>query len=178
MGVLLIGGAGLALAASRRPSAAQQAPEGGAAPAATGGRLWTVDGAILNGPMTAFMDELAAAVPGVPLTVTSGYRSPSSQAAALKYKRDHGDDLHKLYAQDDLVDELLAVPSDGMALVIADQVKRGRYLSRHLRGDALDLRSKTLSQAQIDAVKAAAVRLGAKALQEGIPPHIHLERIG
>ena len=116
----------------------------------------------------------------VPVHVTSGTRPPLQQAqavASLRYKR--GDaSVRALYAQKDLIDEVLAKDKSdtaGMAKVLEKQVRRGRFLSRHMRGDAIDLRTNNLTSAQVATLTAAVRAMGAKALLE--PDHLHVERI-
>jgi len=136
----------------------------------------------LNESQVAFLRRLQAAIPHIPLYVTSATRTPESQASALATKRNLGDDLYKLYskANHDIIRELMAVPNTvaDMARVIQKYVDQGRFLSRHMRGDAIDLRSKNLTSAQIQEVINAAIRLGAKGIYETKPPHIHVESIG
>ncbi len=125
-----------------------------------------------------FLTRLRAELPAdLPLYVTSGQRTAREQASALKTKRDLGDDLHALYAADDIIAELLAGPNDvaRMEAIIARYAAAGRLLSKHQRAGAVDLRSKILTRAQIDLVLAAAKRLGVKALYETKPPHIHVD---
>jgi hypothetical protein len=128
-----------------------------------------------------FIAALRRAVPAsIPIYVTSGTRTPERQAAALKTKRDMGDNLYKLYRADYIVKELMAVPNtvSAMAPIIRKWAQKGVFMSRHMRGDAVDLRSRNLTKSQIDTVMAAAKRLGAKAIYESKPPHIHIEAIG
>lgn len=135
-------------------------------------------GVVLTDAMRSFLAYLARVLPAdVPLHVTSGVRTTLAQAKALKVKRDLGDDLLKLYAQDDLVRELLAVPNDveAMRQVLDRQVARGRFLSDHMRKNALDLRSKNLTSDQAAQIEEAAERVGAKVVRERSPPHIHIE---
>ena len=139
-------------------------------------------GLVLNDAQAAFLAQLRAAVPpSIPLHVTSGTRSPEAQASALVTKRNLGDNLRALYRSNlDIIEALLAVPNTvaAMATVLRHYMAQDRYLSRHMRGDALDLRSYTLSPAQRAVVMQAAARLGAKTNYETKPPHIHIERIG
>jgi hypothetical protein len=114
------------------------------------------------------------------LTITSGTRPPSRQASAVSYKRVKEGDaaVRSLYSQKDLIDEVLAKGKTdvaGMTAVLTAQVKRGRYLSRHMRADAVDLRTRDKTASQIKQMQASAIRLGAKALVES--DHLHLERV-
>tara|TARA_R110000751_G_scaffold120291_2_gene221028 strand:- start:924 stop:1571 length:648 start_codon:yes stop_codon:yes gene_type:complete len=138
-------------------------------------------GLVLNNGQVKFLAALRRAVPpAIPLYITSGTRTPERQAAALKTKRDLGDNLYKLYRADYIVKELMAVPNtvSAMSSIIRKWMKKGVFMSRHMRGDAVDLRSRNLTKSQIDTVMAAARNLGAKAIYETKPPHIHIESIG
>jgi len=139
-------------------------------------------GVVLGEAQTAFLRRLRAALPAdVPLHVTSGTRTVEAQARALVDKRDLGDDLRALYRSNRaIIDEVLAVPNrvDAVAAVVRRHALAGRILSRHMRGDAIDLRSRNLTPDQRQAVLAAARSLGAKAIEESKPPHIHVENIG
>lgn len=137
----------------------------------------------LNESQVNFLRRLRAEVPSnIPIYVTSATRTPESQASALATKRNLGDDLYKLYskANHDIIRELMAAPNTvaDMANVLRKYVSQGRYLSRHMRGDAVDLRSKNLTSAQIQTIMETAKRLGAKTKYETLPPHIHIESIG
>lgn len=128
------------------------------------------------------LDRLAAAVPDVPWIVTSGTRSPAQQAAAMGSKIERGENLYDLYAQDDLVSEILAVIGSttapdvaAMTAVIEAQVARGAYISRHLREDALDFRTRGLTDDQVDRMVAAVRAEGGQALVES--DHLHVEEL-
>ena len=132
-------------------------------------------GVKLNAKMIDFLKALRAKVPTeIPVTVTSGFRTPEEQAKALKAKRDGKDDLVALYG--DNAKEILAVPNEVSAMTakINDMIKRGIYMSPHMRGNALDIRSKTWKPNQLSQVEKAVTELGAKPLEEKIPPHLHV----
>ena len=136
-------------------------------------------GVELNAAMTSFLTRLRATVPAsVPIYVTSGYRSPEAQARALVVKRNLGDDLRALYGS--RVAPVLAAENtmEAMSAALRAQIATGLYLSRHMRGDALDLRTQGLTSAQVAAIQRAAEALGAKTLLETKPPHLHIERVG
>lgn len=138
-------------------------------------------GVLLNDALTGFLGRLRSVVSSeIPLHVTSGIRSANAQASALHTKRNLGDDLYRLYARDDLIKEILAVPNtvSDMARVISNQIARGQYLSNHMSGAALDLRSKNWTSEQANTVLSAARSLGVEAKLETTPPHLHLEGIG
>ena len=137
----------------------------------------------------AFMDRLRSALPAhIPLTVSSSFRTPGEQASAMRTKLREGatlEDLRKLYGNSGAINEVLATPPEAWEAVIAAQVARGTFLSRHLRHDALDLSVKLpdsdvyMARPWQDAIVAAALASGAaRAFVEDDPPHIHIERIG
>lgn len=145
-------------------------------------RTWTQDPTEqISAPTAAFLDRLAAAVPDIPIYVTDALRTPADQASAMWDKAMRGEDLYALYQRDDLVAEFMAATSLEAAIsVMENQVARGELISRHLWRDeyglhALDLRTRNLSSSQVSRLKAAAEKLGAKALFEG--DHLHLERL-
>ena len=142
---------------------------------------WTPYGSpVLTDKLRAFLDRLAARL-GRRLVVTSGVRTPESQAQAMLKKKQAGEDLHDLYAQDSLVDELFAVPEtlEDWTAVLQSQVDRGFYISDHMRGDAIDIDDYDASGKQLDkgAVFAAAEAEGVEVRFESILSHYHFEEI-
>ena len=139
-------------------------------------------GVTLNAAMRSFLSRLDAATPGIPIHATSGVRTAEAQARALVTKRQLESDasVSRLYGNRSTIQEVLSVPNSpsAMASVLASQMRRGVFLSRHMRGDALDVRSRNLTRAQQEAVVNAARALGAKAIIEANPAHIHIEQIG
>lgn len=137
----------------------------------------------------AFLERLVAALveaagdgSPVPVVVTSGIRSPAQQAAALAVKLRRGDDLFALYKRHDLVAEIVEAAGDtsdpdvdAMTRAVEAQVARSQFLSVHLSGAAVDLRTRDLSREQRDQLVAAVRQLGAKPVVES--DHLHVERI-
>ena len=95
---------------------------------------------------------------GEGLTVTSGTRTPRSQAAAMYYKLTHGGIPSHFYKNHQAYGEILAAYNDArkaraneqatvdaMTRVIDRQVSKGIYISLHLRGEAVDVRSRGMS---------------------------------
>ena len=138
---------------------------------------------VLNKTQIGFLRQLRKLVPrATPIYVTSGTRTPEAQARALAVKRKgdpSGKGILKLYGYSNAIKAILAVPNSisAMARVIRAQIGAGTYLSRHMRGDAVDIRNRNLNQAQQAQIVAAAKRLGARAIVERNPPHIHIGRI-
>ena len=128
-------------------------------------------GVVLTDAMKAFAGKVREQV-GFDIVITSGVRTPLRQAQALAQ-----DCRFDVYSQHDLVAELepLCPDVNAMAAKLQEQVDRGRYLSRHMRSDAVDFRTRGLSAAERAAVINASRELGGKVLDEG--DHIHVERI-
>lgn len=157
------------------------------AEAPVAGQLTIRSGVVLNEGQAAFVHALRAVLdPGVPLTVTSGTRTPERQASAMLGKWTAGEargpgggakELHDIYGDDDAISVLLQLPREAgvWAGQIAAWAAQGRLLSRHQRGDAVDLHTASLTTAQRDALIAAAKQLGARTLLESAPPHLHVD---
>lgn len=159
---------------------------GGGLETGASGEGWSSgSGVKMNDKMIAFMDDLAEKT-GIYLFVTDGVRTAADQAAALATKVELGEtmeELYALYVRDDLIAELAEAPVEAWPDIIEAQIDRGDYLSSHMSGEALDLRTSgggagatgQLSTGEVNAVAAAAGELGARAVNEDTPPHLHLE---
>lgn len=120
------------------------------------------------------------------LVVTSFGRTPSRQARAVrglitrhgvKYVRD-------LYRNSPAINEVLTAYLNNrrrsqkaqreMTRVIEDQVARGVYVSKHLRGLAADIRRRGKGAARLSALRAAARKAGATVLVEPECYHLNL----
>jgi hypothetical protein len=110
---------------------------------------------------------------GKDLTVTSGTRDPQRQAEAMYVKLQRGEDLHHLYKQTGLLDEIMEAYRNesasrgskretvgAMSEVIERQVARGEYISRHLGGEAVDVRKRDMSSDEQHILKMVAKDLG------------------
>lgn len=183
VGVAGLGVAALVYGASRTPKGRELLEEGGELldeGQDRARRAWAaLQGVDVPARLSPFLDALQDAV-SFDVTITSGTRTAGQQARAMASKIQRGHNLYELYAQDDLVSEILAVIGSttspdvaAMAEVIADQVARGRFISRHLRDDALDVRTRNLSADQVAELVATVEQLGGEALDEG--DHVHLE---
>jgi len=129
--------------------------------------------------MRAFLSELAGRT-GLELYVTSGVRSAADQARAMMAKLEADSDALDIYVRDDLVAELLAADFARWTELIEAQIAAGHYLSAHLTGRALDLRTAGAGAGHLDAgevgvVELAAAELGAETLDEGDHLHVELE---
>ena len=126
---------------------------------------------------------------GKAFVVTSGTRAPDRQAKLIFDKLARGEDLSKLYKDKGAVAELKRVydagrtagkDRDGVVRLLADairaQMKRGTYVSAHLRAGAADIRSTTMDAAERRAFLEATRDVGGvSVLSESTPPHFHLQ---
>jgi len=133
----------------------------------------------LNQRMVDFLGALRKAVdPSIPIHVNSAVRTVEEQAAAMKTKRDLGDDLRALYGSK--VAPVLAAPNTvpAMAAALQELANKGVVMSRHMFGDALDIRVRDWNQEQRNIVASAVAALGGKPQFETTPPHLHIEGLG
>ncbi len=149
------------------------------------------EGVVVPEALEARLEAVARALfraTGRRLLVTSGTRSAERQAAAMYVKARLGSNLRRVY-RSDLAAPIVRAYRRGrknkatkaeivaeMAAVIEAQMARGLYISRHLRAGAIDVRSRGLSRNERQALRAA-IRAdgGIRLLEEGRPPHFHLE---
>jgi hypothetical protein len=126
---------------------------------------------------------------GRSFVVTSGTRGPEDQADVFVAKLEAGDDVLKLYRDKNAVLELKRLYDLGraasrprallvaqIAAAIKAQMRRGVFISAHLRAGAADVRSTTMTGADrrhfVDAAREVG---GVSILVETIPPHFHLQ---
>jgi hypothetical protein len=126
---------------------------------------------------------------GRTFVVTSGTRDAESQAEAIYDKLSLGEDILKLYKDKAAALELKRAYDAGRAadkskstivVTIADtiraQMRRGVYISAHLKAGAADVRTSTMTGAErrafVDVARAAG---GVLVLEETAPPHFHLQ---
>ncbi len=124
---------------------------------------------------------------GRELVVTSGTRSSREQAEAMYDKMVLGQRLTRLYRDYDAAAEIQdayranrrrgrAACVAAMARVIDAQVRRGRYISRHLHASAADVRSYDLSRRERRVFEEIVRGMReVSLLAEGVPPHYHLQ---
>jgi hypothetical protein len=113
----------------------------------------------------------------VPLTITSAARSDREQASAMLNKWNLGGDseLRKIYGKK--AEEFIAAPKtlDAWEQIIKDRNSRSQRTSPHMRGVAVDIRTKDLSSSQVDALISAARAAGGRTLLEDTPEHLHVD---
>lgn len=126
---------------------------------------------------------------GRTFVVTSGTRGPEEQADVFVAKLEAGDDVLKLYKDKAAVLELKRVFDVGraagrprpaivaqIATTIRAQMKRGVFISAHLKAGAADVRSSNMTNADKRAFVDAAREVGGvMVLLETVPPHFHLQ---
>lgn len=126
---------------------------------------------------------------GKTFIVTSGIRDPDSQAELIFRKLALGEDLLKLYKDKSAVLELKEVFDEGrrakrprativtqLATMIRAQMKRGIYISAHLKAGAADIRSTSMTPSDKRAFIEAARDVGGfDIMLESTPPHFHLQ---
>ena len=153
---------------------------------ATAGRHFTVNqGILMTNALRPRLQELADTYfqrTGQSLRVTSGYRPPARQAAAMyDLIANHGETyVRNLYANKGAVDQILGAyrnnsgsRSDAisaMTRTIQNQVDNGTYISSHLRSRALDLSTAT----NLGVLRQIVGEMGGSVLNEGDHYHVQL----
>jgi hypothetical protein len=125
---------------------------------------------------------------GKSLVVTSGTRDAAAQAEVIYDKLVAGDDIVKLYKAKNAALELKRIYDDGksakidrgaivdgMADAIRGQVKRGVFISAHLRAGAADVRSSDMTTSDKRRFVEATEVGGLSVMLEATPPHFHLQ---
>ena len=152
---------------------------------------YTADEGVHLGPqMATTMERIAAEFrrrTGRRLHVTSGTRSPRQQARAMYEKLRLGQRLTRLYRDYEAASEIQSAyrrhrragrraAVRAMSQVIRQQIARETYISRHLRASAVDVRSRNLSRRHRQVFRNVVRAVGGVALlEEGTPPHFHLQ---
>ena len=145
---------------------------------------------VLDAAATAYVARVAAAfyqATGKDLVVTSAYRGPDEQAAAMYGKfvgpewniyKDKAalTEIHAVFLKDRAARKSREETIADMAQVICRQVGQHRYISSHLVATAVDFRKIGLSAEEKAAlVKAARDAGGHVVIDEGSPPHLHVQ---
>lgn len=126
---------------------------------------------------------------GKTLIVTSGTRDAEDQAEAVFDKLELGDDILKLYRSKTAVAELVRVYELGkarkldraasvqnLAVTIKNQMRRGVFISAHLKDGAADVRSTNMSPVEKRQFLEEALGVGGLSVMfETVPPHFHLQ---
>jgi hypothetical protein len=120
-------------------------------------------------------------ITGKELVVTSAERDAFKQGQLMLRNYHMGVDLYILYKRHDLLDKIMPHIKDGNVLEIENELKRqmnvGDYISKHLCGQAIDIRSRHLTMNQrIEVVKRLNKTKEVMAINEGT--HIHIQTVG
>ena len=110
------------------------------------------------------------------IVVTSGFRTPERQISAMFYKIEQGEDITKLYLDNDFAQSVIDAYPDVKAGARAVQayINRGGGKTMHLSGNAIDIRTKDLPQSKVDKIIETVENMGDRALYEPVPPHIDI----
>ncbi len=153
---------------------------------ATNGRHYTVNqGILMTDALRPRLQQLADAYfqrTGRNLHVTSGYRPPARQAAAMYDLIANRGEAHvrNLYRNKPAVDQILnayrnhrgsrSAAISAMTRTIENQVNNGTYISSHLRSRALDLSIST----NLSVLRELVGQMGGSVLNEGDHYHVQL----
>lgn len=153
---------------------------------ATNGRHYTVNpGILMTDALRPRLQQLADAYfqrTGNSLRVTSGYRPPARQAAAMyDLIQRHGEGyVRNLYANKTAVDQVLSAYRNNrgsrsaavsaMTRTIQNQVDNGTYISSHLRSRAMDVSTAT----NLSVLRQIVGQMGGSVLNEGDHYHVQL----
>jgi len=121
------------------------------------------------------------------IVITSGTRTAASQANAM-YGKLVGGDLLTVYRDQVSAKEIKKAYDDGkkakkakativkdMTTIIEAQINKGKYISKHLKAGAVDIRSKLMTPTERAEFKKAAKNVATKTILETTPPHWHLQ---
>ena len=147
-------------------------------------------GVILDSVIESKVKKIAGKYHGLTkkkIVVTSGTRSSSSQASAMYGKASGGDKL-TVYKDQLSAKKVLNTYDEGVkakkskAEMIADieddideQIKNKKYISKHLKKGAIDIRSRDMSESDKTNFKKAASGIALIIILETTPPHFHLQ---
>jgi len=138
---------------------------------------WTPknSGVVITPQIRNYMNELASRLP-FDIVLTSGYRTPEAQTAAMFYKIGQGEDLTELYRDDAFAQSVMdAYPDEAAgAAAVRAYVARGGGKTMHLSGNAVDIRTRDKTQQEIDIIMRTVAEMGDRALYEPVPPHIDI----
>ena len=118
------------------------------------------------------------AILGNPVIVTGAERSSKRQAELIQSKIERGHNLYALYEKHDIITSILKNKElYSIQLMIETHMRKGDYLSSHLCGKAIDIRSRNYTlHERLQILEKLNSTLGLQAIYEPSPPHIHIER--
>lgn len=127
-------------------------------------------GIVLGDHLVNFLDELAKRLPH-DIVVTSGDRTPQQQAQAVYTKIELGDDITKIYSNKDYARAMIGAYPD---LARMAEISATYAPTPHLKGEGVDIRTSDLTSTQVQNMQAIAQAMGAQAIIETTPPHLHI----
>lgn len=149
-----------------------------------------LDGVTLSPEIEAKVKRLADnyhALTNKDIVVTSGIRTAQSQAEAMYAKLAGGDDL-SVYKNQDIAQAIRRIYIDGtnanqteetiitaIRTEIDEQIRKGIYISQHLRKGAVDIRSRDMSEDEKAQFRIAAEGIAETVILETTPPHFHVQ---
>ena len=120
------------------------------------------------------------------IVITSGTRSAKSQASAMYGKLAGGDKL-TVYRDQKMAKEILGAYDTSVDSkktkeqilislqdTIDEQIKKGKYISKHLKKGAVDVRSRDMTDIDKKNFKASAAGVAKLVILETIPPHLRM----
>lgn len=120
------------------------------------------------------------------IVVTSGTRTAQSQAEAMYSKLAGGDNL-AVYSNQSAARKIKEIFEKGIAAKkkkdvlikeikaeIDNQIKKGVYISKHLKKGAIDIRSRDMNMSEREQLKKAAKGIAVTVILETTHPHFHL----
>ena len=138
---------------------------------------WTKknDGVVLTPKLINYLNQLSDKL-SFDIVVTSGYRTPAKQVDAMFYKIQLGDDLLALYRDDAFAQSVIDAYPDKQKGIEAVEayVARGGGKTMHLSGNAVDIRTRDLTPAQINELSRVVTEMGDRPLYETTPPHMDI----
>ena len=173
--LLLLLGAGLLLLRRRRARVRLPAGAGEEVcfPLQVAGSSVDADG--LEPAAVAFYHRIVCAW-GRPLIMTSGRRSYTAQADAMARKLERGENLRQLYRDKEQINALLSLSVSDWPAELRRWSEAGRPLSSHLGGRAFDLRSRDMTEGQLQKLAALIGQLGGRAVIESDHMHVEIPR--
>lgn len=105
------------------------------------------------------------------VVVTDGERTPEEQVQRIIGESEEA--ISRLYKDKDIVNALLGAPREQWVEIVAGFAERGKFMSRHMTGRAVDFRVSDLTPEQRAKLMKCVEAAGGYALDEG--DHIHAQ---
>lgn len=118
------------------------------------------------------------------ILITDHFRTPRSQARLMiGSARYYFQDLRTLYRDQSLVGPIAdcidrGCTEDEVTAIIEAQMADGKFISKHLCGKAVDIRTYLMEDGELDKLIELVKKKGYKYIVKTSPPHIHIEDKG